>query len=131
MNIRLATLTLSVAIAVSTPASSADQRIAGTFDGLIWSNGEKPGATRFEISQQGGIVGAYSFGAGETGTLTDCRWDAPDLRCIWNDEYGMGDFIVTFADDFSGFSGAWYETVNTTGRFVTDSGLAWTGQRRQ
>ncbi|MEP4247936.1 hypothetical protein [Tateyamaria sp.] len=126
---------LALLCAVSAQAAFAENTaVVGTFDGIIWSSGDTPGATRFVLTSDDKIIGAYSYDSfGETaeGHLEECALTAQILRCIWNDEWGSGDFAVAFASDFSSFSGKWFDDIGSGNRSPTDAeGHVWTGKKR-
>ena len=110
-----------------------EDRVAGIYQGIIWSNGNKQGTTEFSLSGDGSLTGEYRFGSAEnqqTGILTDCELDGLELSCIWRDSYGAGDLIVIFNQDFSSFKGGWYTEINQTGSWLSDESYPWSGSKQ-
>lgn len=115
-------------------AYAENAAIVGTYSGIIWSSGDAPGATQFFITSDEKIAATYiydSFGETAEGSLNNCALTARVLRCIWNDEWGSGDFVVAFATDFSSFSGKWFDDTISENRSHKDpEGHDWTGQKQ-
>ena len=112
--------------------ASASEKIVGTYDGIIVSGLDNAGITIFSLSKTGEISGAYEFKDGdsfETGELTDCQLSGFNLRCIWHDKFGSGDFNVIFSDDFSSFDGKWFEAVGDFQKYGLTGGEKWSGEK--
>jgi hypothetical protein len=127
---RLALLVL----AISTGTALADPRLAGEYQGIIWSAGsDSPGKTVLKVRPNGAINGNYVYddmGSPARGKLTDCALAAPILRCTWQDAYGSGALILRFSDDFKGFEGSWYDYSLPKPHDHPEKGYRWTGTRR-
>ena len=113
-----------------------NSNLAGTYEGIIWSNADEPGTTTFFYTTDQKIVGKYIFVDGlseeDKGTLNNCDLSELVLRCIWKDEWGTGDFLIEFEADFSSFSGQWFDDISEGRRDTTDeSGHKWNGVRRK
>ena len=110
--------------------------LAGTYEGIIWSNADEPGTTMFFYNNDQKIEGKYVFidcwsGEEDKGSLNSCDLSGLVLRCIWKDEWGTGDFLIEFETDFSSFSGQWFDDISEDRRDVSDqSGHKWNGVRR-
>ncbi len=116
-------------------ASAENPSIVGKFDGIIWSNYEQPGVTEFYLTTDQNIEARYIFTHGEVdseGLLRDCSLTEFVLRCIWNDDYGEGDFVAEFNSDLSSFSGKWFDETSSDKRIISDpSGHLWTGKKQK
>lgn len=126
---------IALLCAVYAQAADADNTaIIGTYDGMIWSSGDAPGTTQFFLTPDDEIAATYiynNFGETAEGRLDNCALTAQILRCVWNDEWGSGDFVVAFAPDFSSFSGSWFDDSVSENRSPEDSeGHVWTGQKQ-
>ena len=87
-------------------------RVAGSYKGdiltgeIVW-----PGITTFAVDDDGAITGTYELderGTTVKGELSDFRVTGPgQLACRWKDKSGVGDFTVTFSEDFKSFEGLW------------------------
>jgi len=126
----------SIALFCAIYAQAADAEntaVIGTYDGIIWSSGDAPGATQFFLTPDDEIAATYiydSLGEAAEGRLDNCALTAQILRCVWNDEWGSGDFIVAFAPDFSSFSGKWFDdSVSENRSPKSPEGHVWTGQK--
>lgn len=125
-------------LALSTGAILPDQGLAnpgleGTYQGFIWSGGsDAPGTTALTVKPDGAISGTYAFdemGSEMRGTLTDCAFKAPLLRCTWNDAYGSGALVMRFTGDFWAFEGSWYNGSPDQSGEHPDKGFRWTGAK--
>ena len=126
----------SIALLCAIYAQAADAEnaaVVGTYDGLIWSSGDAPGTTQFFLTPDDKIAATYiydSFGDTAEGRLDNCALTKQILRCVWNDEWGSGDFVVAFAADFSSFSGMWFDDTVSKKRSPKDpEGHVWTGHK--
>lgn len=120
-------------LALSAGTAVADPRLAGEYDGIIWSAGsDSPGKTVLAVRSNGAISGTYAYddmGRPGEGTLTDCALTAPILRCTWNDDYGSGALVMRFTNDFQEFQGSWYDYSLKEPHDNPDNGYRWTGSK--
>ena len=110
----------------------ADPRLAGEFQGTIWSGVDAPGTTVLTVEPDGRIHGDYRYndGAGEAGgRLTDCSYAILMLRCRWHDAFGSGPLVLSFAPDFQSFRGSWYDISLPEPHDRPEGGYLWTGSR--
>ena len=110
--------------------------IVGVYEGIIWSNYDQLGITEFYLTSEKLIEAKYIFkdtdGTEAAGILNDCVLSALILHCVWNDQYGKGDFVVEFNSDFSHFSGQWFDNMNPEKRSISeDGGYLWSGTRKK
>lgn len=111
--------------------AQADERLAGAYEGIIFSGGEYPGMTVFEYDEEGRIRGKYVYrghNGPDFGSLESCELKHLHLSCIWKDVFGSGDWIVRFSEDFSAFSGYWYGAVGDAGKSGSQ-GYRWDGSK--
>jgi hypothetical protein len=123
----LAVLLLSSGIA------QADPRIAGTYDGNIWSGEDGAGTTVLTVAKDGTISGTYTYQDGAypgNGTLSGCAYDRAILRCTWTDTYGSGALAVRFDPPLKSFTGSWYDYSLPEPHDSPEGGYPWTGTRR-
>ena len=122
---------------VSQSVFADNSKLLGTYEGIIWANSGNPGTTEFYLTHDQEIEGKYVFidgeiGGEDKGLLNSCDLSGLVLRCIWNDEWGTGDFLIEFEEDFSSFAGQWFGEISEDGRDVTDqSGHTWDGVRQK
>ncbi|MCU0828134.1 MAG: hypothetical protein MUE52_12175 [Tabrizicola sp.] len=129
MRLSLALLFLSA----TATATVADPRLAGTYDGIIWSGFEGAGTTVLTVARDGTISGTYRYQDGSAsgkGTLTDCTYSMAILRCTWNDAYGSGALVVRFDPPLKGFQGSWYDYSIPEPHDSPEGGYLWSGTRR-
>ena len=111
--------------------------LVGTYEGTIWANSDEPGTTEFYLTTDQKIEGKYVFIDGVSGDegkglLNNCDLSGLVLHCIWNDEWGTGDFVIEFEEDFSSFAGQWFDEISEDGRDVTSqSGHTWDGVKQK
>jgi hypothetical protein len=104
------------------PAQAATnwlQRVAGTYEGKIWSAGVLlPTTTQFTFNSDGSVTGTYEADEGGLiipGTLSGCKpVKARTIACVWDDFYGRGGAVFTFNAKYSKFEGYWTEATGTT-----------------
>ena len=127
-------LAIVISLSLSHSVYAEKSSVVGAFDGVIWSNFEHPGMTEFYLTAEQNIEARYIFQDGDVesnGLLNNCDLTVLVLRCIWNDEYGTGDFVVEFKSDFSSFSGRWFDEISSDKRSFSDSnGHLWSGKRK-
>lgn len=124
---------LLAAFLLSAAAAQADPRLAGTYDGIIWSGEDGAGTTILTVAGDGSISGTYAYQDGAfagTGTLSGCGYDRAILRCTWNDAYGSGALVVRFDPSLRQFRGSWYDYSLPEPHDRPDGGYTWTGTRR-
>ena len=113
-----------------------NSKVVGVYEGIIWSNSDQLGTTEFYLIAEEKIEAKYIFkgtnGDHAVGILNNCSLKALLLHCIWNDDYGKGDFVVEFNSDFSSFSGKWFDDTSAEQRSISeDSGHLWSGTRKK
>jgi hypothetical protein len=122
-----------LALLLAASPAAADPQLAGTYQGIIWSAGyDDPGTTVLSVDASGAISGRYAYmdGASQAeGILTACRFDAPILRCQWNDVYGSGAWVVRVNRDRTAFEGSWYDYSLPEPHDQPEGGYRWTGRK--
>jgi hypothetical protein len=121
------------ALLLSATAATADPRLAGTYDGNIWSGEDGAGTTVLTVAADGTISGTYTYQDGAypgKGMLTDCRYDRAILHCTWTDTYGSGALVVRFDPPLKRFEGSWYDYSLPEPHDSPEGGYPWTGSRR-
>lgn len=131
---RLLFLGLIVSTGLALPLQAlANPGLTGTYQGFIWSGGSNTrGTTSFSVKPDGAITGSYLFedmGSEMQGTLTDCAFTAPILRCTWNDAYGSGALVLRFTGDFWAFEGSWHDGSLEEDAQGANNGYRWTGAK--
>lgn len=127
-------LLLAFSASLTAPSPTlANPGLEGTYQGFIWSAGSNTrGTTTLTVRPNGAISGSYIFedmGSAIEGTLTDCAFTAPILRCTWNDAYGSGGLVLRFTGDFWAFEGSWHDGGLTKAEERPDNGYRWTGAK--
>ncbi len=119
-------------VLINSQNASANNLIAGTYQGTIWSNSNRPGTTILNVNSAGKISGTYLFddnGTNEKGTLSECSLDNNILFCKWTDIYGSGDWRVQFSMNFKKFAGEWFDDVGGFREFGEGGGHLWDGSK--
>jgi hypothetical protein len=107
---------LAASLACAASAGAETRHPTGKYCGGLLSGGSMSSVeTRFvQNTKSGTITGSYVFsdrGQPTEGILADAGddGDSSDLTriFIWRDKYGYGKLVVTFAPDFSEFTGKW------------------------
>jgi len=123
-----------VSLCISQSVHAENSSLVGTFDGIIRSNHDQPGITEFYTTNQN-IEARYTFTDADVdseGLLNHCNLMVFVLRCIWNDDYGTGDFVVGFKSNFFHFSGKWFDETSSDQRHISDpDGNLWSGEMRK
>lgn len=129
MILRLAACALLSFLAAS--AHADPRRIQGLFDGQIQSTGSISGQTEFFLTPDGTLAATYLFGPNkeDEGRLLHCTLTNYRLRCLWQDRYGAGDFIVRFTEDFCTFRGKWFPDHRPNAARDIERGFHWSGTR--
>jgi hypothetical protein len=125
--------TILAVLLLSAGAAGADPRLAGTYDGNIWSGEDGAGTTILTVAENGLISGTYNYQDGSfpgNGTLSDCTYDRAILRCTWADSYGSGALVVRFDPPLKRFQGSWYDYSIPEPHDSPEGGYPWTGTRR-
>lgn len=110
-----AALLIAASFASTAMADDTNHAPSGSYCGELSSAGVLSDAeTHFETAADGTVVGKYVFsdqGQSVDGDLAETGddGDGSDLTrtFMWRDKYGYGQLLVTFAPDFSEFSGKW------------------------
>lgn len=119
------------AILLVTGPALADPRLAGTFEGNIWSGVDGAGTTVLTVAADGTISGTYSYqdrSLPGKGTLSDCAYATAILRCGWQDSYGSGALVVRFDPGLQRFEGSWYDYSLPKPHDTPTGGYPWTGR---
>ncbi|PSB02056.1 hypothetical protein [Merismopedia glauca] len=115
-------LLVTLAQNLANPAQAATnwlQRVAGTYEGKIWSAGVLiPTTTKFTFNADGSVTGTYEADEGGLiipGTISECKpVKGRTISCVWDDFYGKGGASFTFNAKYSKFEGHWTEGQSKT-----------------
>lgn len=95
-------------------AKSQQEHMSGEYLGRVWSGGELlPVKTVFNIGTSANLIGSYEIEDTKrlvNGVIRACEEVAPSqFKCIWQDEYGYGDFKFIMNGLNTQFYGYWNE----------------------
>ncbi|QNI03676.1 hypothetical protein HXW73_12475 [Halomonas sp. SH5A2] len=103
-------------------AESQQEDMSGEYLGKVWSGGELlPIKTIFKIGTRNNLSGTYEIEEKErviSGVIRACEEVNPSqFKCIWQDEYGYGDFNFIINGLNTQFYGYWNE-IGDKGQYI-------------